>query len=152
MENKETMNENFTLSEEQIRFIDYEFINKKNKKKELNSAVTKLVRRNDNNFQKKDVEQIMELYLKIKKQKANQRNEWTREQEEKLTEALKKEFEEKGEDINIADLANKLEGTGLFGPHDKRSIANKLHKLVNESKEYRQLKPKKIETIGLKKN
>ena len=147
MKMENNSNEGFTLTEEQIRFIDDEFLNKGRK---LEYVVTKLVRRNDNNFQKKDVEQIKELYIKIKRQKTKPQYKWTQKELKKLENILEKEIEEKGEDINLINLAEELEKTGLFGPHNKRSIANKLYELANKSKAYRQFKPRKNRSSWIK--
>ena len=140
MKMENNSNESFTLTEKQIRFIDNGFLNKK---KELKDVVEKLVKQQDNNFQKEDVAQIMESYIKVKRRKAKQRNEWTQEQEEKLTEAIKKEFEEKGEGINIRALARKLKKTKELEDYSDGAIANKISKTMDDSEEYRRIKPKR---------
>ena len=145
IEMENSLNENFTLSKEQIRFIDDGVINNG---KNLNDVVEELVKQDDNNFQEKDVAQIIELYKKIRKQKMaklepkRNRNEWSQEQEEKLQKALEEEIKKKGEDININALAKELKETGLFKPHSKCSITIKLYELANKSEEYRRIKPK----------
>ena len=71
------------------------------------------------------------------------RNEWPQEQEKELKTAFEAEIKKKGSSISINDLAEELEETGLFKPHSKCSITNKLYELANKSEEYRRMKPKR---------
>ena len=136
MENN--LNENFTLSKDQIRFIDDGVINNG---KKLKDVVEELAKQDDNNFQKKDVEQIMESYREIKKQEqaiAKQFKRpriWTQARLKKL----KEEIKNKGKDINVVALARDLKKTELFRSLNENLIIAKIFKLISELQKHEQI-------------
>ena len=144
MENN--LNKNFTLTKEQIEFIDNGFLNKK---KELKDVVEELVKQPNNDFQEKDVEQIMELYIEIKrlerpKRRYSSRNKWTQAELEILINALEKKIKEKGKNISIRGLAIKLH-MELLKSHSEEAIDTKMRRLLNRIQEYGQIKSKQPE-------
>ena len=136
MENN--LNENFTLSEEQIRFIDDGFIIKQ---KNLKDVIEKLVKQQNNNFQEKDVAQIIELYREIKKQEQVIAKQfkglkiWTQVRLKKL----KEEIKNKGKDIDVVALARDLKKTELFRSLDENLIIAKIFKLISELQKHEQI-------------
>ena len=128
MENN--LNENFTLSEEQIIFIDDGFIIKQ---KNLKDVIEELVKQDDNNFQEKDVEQIIEFYRAMKKQGTKQcsKDRWIQEELETLNDEIKK----KGQITNANAFVRELKEKGLFKSRSNRSICEKIFDLKKKSPE-----------------
>ena len=130
MKMENNLNENFILTEEQIIFIDDGFINKQ---KNIKDVIEELVKQDDNNFKKKDIEQIIELYMEIKRQGVKQcsKDRWTKEE----LKTLDKEIKNKGSITNITAFSRELKEKGLFKSRSYQAIYKKIFDLKSQSPE-----------------
>ena len=144
LNNRWTINKNFKLTDEQIRFIDDKVLYKDQK---LKDVVKELVKQSNNNFQEKDVARIMKLYRAIKTQEAKlySKDRWTQEE----LKILKNAIEERGQITNVSALAKKLKPQ--LKPRTYGAIMAQMHRLIKPSKCVQE-KNNELQTVSKEKN